>query len=252
MADPVAAAVQRLLPAGKPKDLLSGTWMGHALHPVLTDFPLGAWLSGSFLDLFGGRKSAPAAKRLVGFGLAAAVPTMATGLSDWADTGGRARRIGVVHASVNTAAWLLYAWSYGARRRDARVKAALLGVAGGLVATAGGFFGGHLSLSRGIGVDNNAFETPPEEWTALDAVEGAEIAVFPDDGGLGGLARRCSHRGGPLDQGELDDGGVTCPWHGSAFAVGDGSVLRGPATEPQIAYEVREFGGQTQVRRKRR
>jgi nitrite reductase/ring-hydroxylating ferredoxin subunit/uncharacterized membrane protein len=256
VADPAGAAVQRALPAGGAKDLLSGTWLGHALHPLLTDFPLGFWMSASLLDLVSGRESQKAARRVVGFGLLAAVPVAVTGASDWADTTTRPRRVGVVHAALNGTAWALYASSYLARWRGRRGKATALGVAGGIVATVGGYFGGHLSLARGIGVNTNAFEPAPEDWTALETDGGrrgraaeADVAVFRAHGRTSVLSRRCTHRGGPLDEGRIEGACVVCPWHGSMFQLEDGSVVRGPATEPQILYSVREEGARVLVRR---
>ena len=133
-----------------------GAWFGHALHPVLTDFPLGAWMSASLLDLAGGRAARPASRRLVGFGLLAAVPTALAGLAEWQATSGGARRVGVVHVGVNSAATVLYGCSWLARRRGGHARGALLGIAGGLFATLGGYFGGHLSLVRKIGTADPA------------------------------------------------------------------------------------------------
>jgi hypothetical protein len=136
---------------------LRGTWLGHALHPLLTDFPLGAWMSASFLDLFGGRDGRRPAQRLIGFGLLAAAPTAASGLAEWRATAGGAQRVGVVHAAVNTTATLLYGSSWVARRRGSHPLAVALGVGGGVVATVGGYVGGHLSLVRKIGTADPRF-----------------------------------------------------------------------------------------------
>ncbi len=84
---------------------LRGSWLGLALHPLLTDFPLGAWQSASFLDLFGGRIAEGPAQRLVGYGVLAAVPTAASGLAEWGATSGGPRRVGVVHAAVTRLRW---------------------------------------------------------------------------------------------------------------------------------------------------
>ena len=161
----LAALDDAVVRSPEADDALRGAWFGHALHPMLTDFPLGAWMSASFLDLFGGPGARRPAQRLVGFGLLAAVPTAAAGLAEWRATGGGARRVGVVHASVNTIALLLYGSSWLVRRRAAHRTAVALGVAGGLVATTGGYFGGHLSLVRKIGTTDAAFgangEVPP-------------------------------------------------------------------------------------------
>lgn len=139
-------------------DGLRGTWLGHALHPLLTDFPLGAWTSASFLDLFGGPDARRPAQRLVGFGLVVAAPTVASGLAEWQATkGSGARRVGVVHATFNTTATVLYGSSWIARRRGAHRLAVGLGVGGGVVATVGGYLGGHLTLVRKIGTAEPAF-----------------------------------------------------------------------------------------------
>ena len=136
---------------------LRGAWLGHALHPLLTDFPLGAWMSASFLDLFGGPEARRPAQRLVGFGLLAAAPTIGSGLAEWRATTGGAQRVGVVHAAVNSTATLLYASSWVARRRGAPRLAVGLGVGGGVVATLGGYVGGHLSLVRKIATTDSRF-----------------------------------------------------------------------------------------------
>jgi uncharacterized membrane protein len=138
-------------------DALRGVWLGHALHPLLTDFPLGAWMSASFLDLFGGHNARRASQRLVGFGLLVALPTAAAGLAEWRDTTGGARRVGVVHAGINSTATVLYGSSWLARRRRAHRTAVVLGVGGGVVATLGGYFGGHLTLVRKIGTADPSF-----------------------------------------------------------------------------------------------
>src|SRR4051794_12873515 len=99
--DRLAGLVGKVLPAGATKDLLSGTRLGHPVHPILTDVVIGSWTSSLFLDLVGGKSARDAADALVALGIGAALPTAVTGLSDWADTGGKARRIGLVHACAN-------------------------------------------------------------------------------------------------------------------------------------------------------
>ena len=139
------------LDAPGPSHLLSGAWMGHALHPLMTDFPLGAWMSATLLDLFGGRRARPAAQGLIAFGVAAALPTVASGLLEWRRTAGPDRRVGVVHAAVNSSAALCYARSMLPRARGHGFRTAAWSVSGGLLATAGGYLGGHLSIARKIG-----------------------------------------------------------------------------------------------------
>jgi uncharacterized membrane protein len=156
--DGPAAAVERCLPAmltgGAGRSLLGGRWLGHSLHPLLTDFPLGFWASASWLDLVGGARARPAAQRLVASGLLFAVPTAAAGLSDWSRLSRTDQRVGLMHAQLNALATVLYGTSYLARRRGSPATATVLGVLGGLSATAGGFFGGHLTLTRSVTRDN--------------------------------------------------------------------------------------------------
>jgi uncharacterized membrane protein len=131
--------------------VLRGEPIGHAAHPLLTDFPLGAWTCTSLLDLFGGRRSRPAATGLLSFGVAAAVPTVAAGLAELRAATGQARRVSVVHAAVNGTALTLYSASLVARLRGRHGTAVALGVVGGVAATLGGWFGGHLSLAMKVG-----------------------------------------------------------------------------------------------------
>lgn len=132
-------------------DVLAGLPIGHALHPLLTDFPLGAWLSASILDLTGGRAARPAATKLVGFGLAAAVPTVLSGQVEWAASDRRSQRVGVAHAAINTTAAGCYAVSFAARLAGHQRVGTGFALAGGTAAWAGGYFGGHLSLARKVG-----------------------------------------------------------------------------------------------------
>jgi uncharacterized membrane protein len=159
----LAAVADAILSSPAARDGLRGTWLGHALHPLLTDFPLGAWMSASLLDLIGGRAARGPSRRLIGFGLLATVPTAAAGLAEWQAARGVVRRMGVVHAGVNTSATALYASSWLARRRGRHGTGVVLGVVGGVVATAGGYLGGHMSLVRKAGTADPAFVAIPSE-----------------------------------------------------------------------------------------
>ena len=267
-AQAIADQVSRRLGRTPLGDVLAGTWLGHALHPFLTDLPIGSWTSATLLDLFGGPESEAASERLVAFGLAAAVPTAATGLTDWADTtksDENVRRIGLVHAWANTAALVLFAGSLAARRSGNRGRGKLLGLAGMGALTVGGHLGGHLSYSKGVGVDQTTFEERPTDWKVALAdaaigeaeakavdVEGVTVLVTRQGGRVFALSDRCTHRGGPLHQGDISDGCVTCPWHGSTFRLEDGSVERGPTAYPQPAYDVRVRDGSIEVRARQR
>jgi nitrite reductase/ring-hydroxylating ferredoxin subunit len=243
------------------KDLLSGTWLGHSLHPLLQLAPLGTWMSAVLLDLTGGDEDA--ADRLLATGLLAAVPTVASGLTDYSDTVARdsVRRVGIVHATSNATGLALFAASLAARRGGARGRGKLLALAGMGAVGVGGYLGGHLSYAEGVGVDETVFESYPEDWTrvlddaeladgSMRAVEAGDATVLlvRTGGAVHALSDRCVHRSGRLHEGELKDGCVTCPLHGSTFRVEDGSVVRGPAAYPQPSLEARVRDGGIEVR----
>src|SRR5262245_55243009 len=154
--DPFARAV---LADRRNADVLRGMWLGHAVHPLLTDLPLGLWTSAQVLDLVGGRASRPASQRLIGLGTLAAVPTGLTGLAEWGSMNGtRERRVGVVHALVNSTALSLYVASYAARRRGQHGFGVVAGLAAGGAAAMGGYLGGHLTAVRKVSSYHPAFD----------------------------------------------------------------------------------------------
>jgi len=139
--------------------LLQGQWLGHALHPMLTDVPIGLWTSATMLDLIGGRRARPAAQRLIGLGLMATGSTMLTGMVEWASTTDRrVQRVGVVHAAANSVAATLYAASWLARRSDRHSRGVVLALAAGSAAGVGAYLGGHLTEARKVGSYNKAFD----------------------------------------------------------------------------------------------
>jgi len=260
----IGRQVRRLLPAGPLKDALSGVWMGHALHPLLTDVPIGTWTSATLLDIAGGRDSERAAELLIAIGIAAAAPTAVTGWSDWADSepgSDEVRRIGIVHAVSNITALALYAGSLAARRRGRRAAGVALGLAGAGALGAGGWLGGDLAYARGVGVNETAFQRAPGDWTpVLDAsmlvenrptaarLADIELLLVRRNGAIHALADRCAHRGGALHEGELVGDCIECPLHGTRIRLQDGSLQRGPSTYPQPVFEAREHGGRVEVR----
>lgn len=157
VARPVAAAARSVLQPGALKDALRGTWLGHALHPLLTDLVIGSFTSATILDLLGGGDEA--ARKLIAVGIAAYPPTALTGVSDWSDTADAdpgIRRAGLVHATVNATALGLYAASLAARRNGDTGRGRLLGLAGASALGVGGYLGGHLSYVRGARVERTA------------------------------------------------------------------------------------------------
>ena len=145
------SAVREALGSGALKAGLRGDWMGHALHPLLTDTVIGTWTSGLLLDLTGGE----GADSLVAAGIVCAVPTALSGATDWADAEERdpgARRVGALHAVANVAALGLQIRSLSARRRGARGRGIALSLAANALLGASGYLGGHLTYAQGVGV----------------------------------------------------------------------------------------------------
>ena len=261
-ADAVAGLARRVLPRGPVRDTASGTPLAHPLHPALVAIPVGSWSAATYLDLVGGKRHRRAARRLVGMGNLAALPTAITGANDWAYTQGAERRVGFVHALLNDAALTLFISSWWARRRGRPLEGIALSLAGSGVMAAAAWLGGHLAYALGVGVDTTAFQHAPEDWTdvAAEADVVADKLIRVDAGGVPvvlvrrgeqviALADRCTHRGGPLHEGAVEDGTITCPLHGSRFCLDDGTVVEGPATRPAPVFETRVAAGRVEVRR---
>lgn len=255
----VNGLAHKVLPDGGLKNALSGSWLGHPLHPALVAGPFGILASVPLLDSL--RADSATRRRLVGLGLLGAVPAIAAGLADWSDTTGAEQRVGAVHALANAAGLAAFARSWWARRDSGSGGASAM--VGLVLMSVGGWLGGHLAYALGVGVDTTAFQVGPQEWTGIldeDELGRSElvsataagvglVAARTPDGEVRVLANRCTHRGGPLSEGELDGVCVRCPWHGSTFALADGEVVRGPAVRPQPAYGSRTVGGRIEVRR---
>jgi uncharacterized membrane protein len=132
--------------------LLGGRWLGHALHPLLTDFPLGCWIGAGLLDVFPARASRPAAQRLIGLRVIFIVPTAAAGLSDWATVADRrAHRVRAAHAVLNTGVAGSYLWSWSLRRRGRHRRGVAVAMVGASAAWVSGYLGGHMSLRQRVG-----------------------------------------------------------------------------------------------------
>jgi nitrite reductase/ring-hydroxylating ferredoxin subunit/uncharacterized membrane protein len=259
----LAEAVERAAPDGAPvNEVLSGTALGHPLHPPLTDVAIGAWTSAVALDWFGGQRSSPGADRLVALGVLSAIPTAAAGLNDWATLEGQDRRLGLVHGTTNVVATGLFGASWLARKTGHRFFGRTLALAGYGTVSIGAFLGGHLSFRRGVGVDHTAFLEAPEEWTPvadeasvkeaeplLVKTADVEIVLVREGGSLYALLERCAHQGGPLHEGRIEGGCVVCPWHSSRYRLSDGAALSGPTAHPQPALEVRVRDSKVEVRR---
>ncbi len=262
--EPADKLVKAIAPALSPrpvKNALSGVWLGHRFHPLLIPLPIGFWSGALIFDLIATRRARWAADVLVGSGVVAAVPTAAAGLSDWSDTYGESRRVGLVHASSNTLALLCYSASLVARLLGRRKAGVGLSLVGATAMTAGGFLGGHLSYVQAVGVERKWLAGGPKEWTAvLDAGElqeatprvvqagDTDVLLYREGTRINALWATCTHEGGPLAEGHFADGCVQCPWHGSTFRLADGAVVRGPAAASQPVYEARVTDGKVEVR----
>ncbi|NLC55359.1 MAG: Rieske (2Fe-2S) protein [Armatimonadetes bacterium] len=249
------------------RNALHGTWLQHPLHPAITDVPVGAWTAATVLDavdtLRPTNELAAGADAAVAIGLVGAAGAAVTGLNDWQYTSRDTRRIGVLHATLNVGATLLYGASLVMRRRGARGAGRGLGLLGFALAGTSAYLGGHLVYEKRLGVDRTSGQTPPEEFVAVlpeselperqmrrVLVHGMPILLVRFGDRIHALSETCTHMGGPLSEGELGEDRVTCPWHGSQFAFDDaGQVLRGPATFPAYCFETRVRDGQIEVRR---
>jgi nitrite reductase/ring-hydroxylating ferredoxin subunit/uncharacterized membrane protein len=270
--EPVADRLQRAIGAAyeaggvagrRIRDFLHGTWLGHPLHPVLTDVPLGAWTVAAAIDALNGDDDPAqnrAAETAVTVGLLGAVGAAITGLTDWQHTSSGARRVGLVHGMLNMSATALYAGSLALRLRGSQSVGRRLGGLGFGVALGAAYLGGHLVYRKRIGVDHaphaewDDFVTVFRESELADStprrveVRGTPIVLVRRAGRVYALADQCAHLGGPLSEGALDESSIRCPWHGSRFALEDGAVLEGPSTFTQPCFEVRMREGQIEVR----
>ena len=150
-----------LVESGRRAELLRGDWLGHALHPLMTDLPLGSWIGAGLLDVVGGTRSRTAAQRLVGLGLLFTPLTALSGLADWSATKDeKIGRVGAVHAAANTAVAVAYLGSWRARRAGHHGLGVALGMAGGVLAWGSGYLGGHLSFGLGSGVGRRGLDQP--------------------------------------------------------------------------------------------
>lgn len=153
----VYAAIAGPVDRWSGSELLRSGLLGHALHPLLTDLPIGLWTAASALDLRGRRADRGASRWLVGAGLAASGPTALTGLAEWARVGREAQRVGALHAALNAVATTLYLTSFVARTRRRHALGVATALAGAAVTSTSGYLGGHLTLARKVGSRDPAF-----------------------------------------------------------------------------------------------
>lgn len=276
--DPLAArlqeAVGRLLDGGgarsrAARNFLHGVWLGHPLHPVLVDLPIGAWSAALLLDLWdaaseGGPTSpvAHAADGIIALGVGASLLAAAAGLADWRHTSGRQRRMGFLHGVLNAGAVTLYGGALVLRRAGARRVGRVTAALGYALTVTAAYLGGHLVFAERLGVRHTADVPPPQEFVPVLPTQ-ALVPGQPQRVEAGGfpvllvrqgtrvfaLADICTHLGCSLAEGRLEGETIVCPCHGSRYALADGRALEGPTAYPQTVLETRIHNGQVEVRR---
>ena len=267
--DPARKAVLAALKPAALKDALHGTWLGHPLHPVLVQVPVGAWVSAGLLDAIPPLR--PAASVLIGTGVAVSVPAAMAGAADWSEQDAGVRRLGALHATMNTVALGLYVGSLVARGRGRGGLGRLLSYAGLGIAGGSAAIGGHMSYAQSSGASHasTAAQALGTDWMDLgpldDFPEGrptlrtgtaskvaVPLAVVRRGARVDAFIGACSHLSGPLHEGTVEDvrgnACLVCPWHGSAFDLEDGAPRRGPAANPQEKLEVRMDAGRVMAR----
>ena len=267
--DPARRAVQAALRPQALRDFLHGGWLGHPLHPVLVQVPVGAWASAGVLDLIPPLR--PAATVLIGTGVAAAVPASLAGAADWSEQEAGVRRLGALHAVANSAALGLYVGSLVARGKGHGGLGRVLSYAGLGIATGSASVGGHMSYAQSSGashaaaaaralttdwIDLGPLDDLPEGRPALRTGKGSSVAVplavVRRGARVNVFIGACSHLSGPLYEGTVEEVRGTdclvCPWHGSAFDLESGAARRGPAANAQEKLEVRMEAGRVMAR----
>jgi nitrite reductase/ring-hydroxylating ferredoxin subunit/uncharacterized membrane protein len=270
------------------RDLLNGRWLGHPLHAVLTDAPIGILFLVIVFDVV----ALPAAAGwALAIGVLAMLGAALAGFADYADTDGFARERATLHSTLMVVALVTYLVDGllrlgGAANAPASGLAVAVSVIAFLVLAAGAFVGGDVVYVAGNMVDRHAFRGAGTKWLALDPEEldpagaipegrpvkarlGANSLVLVRNGAtILALHDTCAHAGCSLSGGTLvgaatgaESAGaasaaraappvVECPCHGSRFRLSDGHVVHGPAVYDQPAYEVRaREGGGWEARR---
>ena len=258
--------VVRALPPGPRTDALHGVPFGQPAHPALVRLPLGCWTSAVLLDLLPG--AGRASHVLIAAGVAGSAPTAATGLADWSALHTNQQRVGLAHAVCQASATALFLGSLAARAGGRQRRGRVLSASGLALASVGSYLGGHLAKRLGAGTshadqvghlaglgwhDLCDLGALPESRPVRRQLGYLSLLVYRAGAQVSVLSDRCSHLGGPLHQGrvvtERGAACVTCPWHGSTFAVADGTVVHGPATARQPSFETRVTGtGRVEVR----
>jgi nitrite reductase/ring-hydroxylating ferredoxin subunit/uncharacterized membrane protein len=248
-----AAIFGRMLPV---RDFLAGTWLGHPVHALLTDVPIGALTLVIVLDVIGQPTAADVALLI---GVLSMIASALAGYADYSTTDGRARVRATVHSMIMLISLIVYVVSLAIRATGpaSRTLPILLSIVAYLILAVGAYVGGDMVFVLGNMVDRHAWRSSGTKWQHLDVTDipegslvkasaGAQSLVLIRTGStILALHEQCAHAGGPLSEGTLVGGSVECPWHGSRFELASGRRRRGPTVYDQPTYEVRpaEAGG---------
>lgn len=268
--DPLQKYVASLYANGGPRakqiqNILNGVWLGHPLHPVLTDVPVGAWTATIVIDsvaTFTDNDSLGSAADLaLATGLAAAFASAASGWTDWMDTYGEERKVGLAHGLLMVTTTAAYSASLLARLAGARSVGVALSNTGYALLSAGAYLGGEEVYDLGYPVNHTAFQHGPTNFVPVmrDAdltpnqptkgeAQGTTLLLVKLGEQVYALDDTCVHAGCSLAGGQLQGSTIVCPCHGSQYDLRDGSVINGPATMPEPHYETRVQNGMIEVR----
>jgi nitrite reductase/ring-hydroxylating ferredoxin subunit/uncharacterized membrane protein len=252
-------------PVRKLFDLLHGTWLGHPLHVVLTDWVIGAWIFAGVLDFMAAvsrrRSAEQAADTLTALGVAGAVPTALAGLADYTTISPRAMTTGATHGLMNVAGLLLNLISLADRKAGRRDRGVFFSSISLGIMTVSAWLGGELSFKYRVGVNKSPFPSGPQDWMpVMDEielheqqplrleVEGQPVLLYRYGGTVYAIGAVCGHDGAPLEEGKFDGLCVECPWHQSIYDLRDGSVVHGPTTYAEPSYAARIQDGKVELR----
>jgi nitrite reductase/ring-hydroxylating ferredoxin subunit/uncharacterized membrane protein len=254
-------------PTRKIADFLHGVWLGHPLHPVLTDITVGAWTLGTMLDLAGEVTDSDAlrssADHATLIGTASAIPTAITGMVDYSTIPKRFAAPATVHAVINLINFGLYAGSVQARRNGNRRKGLILSSIAFGMTMASAWIGGSLVYRHKIGTNHADPFSKPKRFVpvaksdCLDRqnpnrieYDGKPVLLYRDDerDALYAIGNTCAHAAGQLHEGEIQGHCVQCPKHQSVFDMRNGKVVHGPACQPVAAFDARVRNGNIEIR----
>jgi nitrite reductase/ring-hydroxylating ferredoxin subunit/uncharacterized membrane protein len=261
LGDLLQANSQRLPGGQKTVDFLNGTYIGHPLHPILTDLPIGAFTFAMMFDMatIGRKQPSKAATTLLMVGLVSVPVTALAGALDWQHTNGKTRRVGMGHAMMNTLGSAVLGLSLASRLRSSG-PTRTLNVLGNGILTLSAYLGGHLVFESRIGTKHESEAAPPEHFVAVlpesalkeqtltrGEYNGYPIALYKRFGQLYAVADTCPHLGCALSEGSVEADAIVCGCHDSRFSLEDGAVLQGPSAFPVAAYAVRVVNGMVEV-----